>query len=109
MLRPGMFAYISLLITHSNDSILVPEEALMPQGNTMTVFKVVDGKAALTTITTGSRRLGNVEVLTGLNEGDTVITAGQMKIRDGGKVQVIPSDPPKNGDAAKPAPEEKKE
>lgn len=94
-LRPGMFAYLGLLVTHSDDSIMVPEEALIPQGDKVFVYKVVDGKASFTEITIGSRRIGKVEVLGGLKAGDTVITAGHMKIRDGSAVTVIPATPQK--------------
>lgn len=90
LLRPGMFAYVSLLIKHSEDSLMIPEAALLPQGEKMFVFKIVDGKVANTEITIGTRKPGKVEVLNGLKAGDVVITAGQMKIHDGAKVQVIP-------------------
>lgn len=106
LLRPGMFAYVSLLIKHSNESIMLPEEALIPQGNKVMVYKVVDKKAVITPITVGSRRLGQVEVVSGLSAGDVVITAGHMKLHDGAKVEIVPDEPENGSHAPKEAEEE---
>jgi membrane fusion protein (multidrug efflux system) len=88
-LRPGMFARISLHIAEKDNALLIPEEALWPIGNKQFVYKIVDGKVALTEITTGYRRKGEVEITAGLMTGDQVVTAGQMKIRDGAPVMVL--------------------
>jgi membrane fusion protein (multidrug efflux system) len=61
---------------------LIPEEALWPVGNDMFVYRVVDGKALMSKIKIGKRLKGQVEVLEGLSKEDTVITAGQMKLRN---------------------------
>jgi membrane fusion protein (multidrug efflux system) len=55
------------------------------------VFKVVDGKAVQTKVTIGERLLGRAEIRSGLAAGDTVVTAGQLKIRDGADVTVMPA------------------
>ena len=59
----------------------------MPQGQDQFVFRVVDGKAALTKVTAGIRRDGMVEIVDGLGPEDEVVTAGQLKLRDGAAVQ----------------------
>jgi membrane fusion protein (multidrug efflux system) len=53
------------------------------------VFKIVDGKVHLTRVVTGTRREGRVEIVEGLSAGDQVVTAGQLKIRDGSAVSVV--------------------
>jgi membrane fusion protein (multidrug efflux system) len=53
------------------------------------VFKIVDGKVHLTKVVTGTRRDGRVEIVEGLAPGDQVVTAGQLKIRDGTAVSVV--------------------
>ena len=58
--------------------------------------KVVDGKAALTKVSLGVRRAAQVEVVEGLAEGDLVVTAGQLKLREGALVKTV-------GDGAPPA------
>jgi len=52
------------------------------------VFRVVDGKALRTRVELGQRQVGIVEILRGLSDGDVVVTAGQIKIRDGSAIQV---------------------
>jgi membrane fusion protein, multidrug efflux system len=88
-LRPGLFARVTLVLNERNDAIQVPEQALMPQGQDQFVFRVVDGKAALTKVTAGIRRDGMVEILEGLGPEDEVVTAGQLKVRDGATVKPL--------------------
>ncbi len=89
LLRPGLFARITLLIAERPNAILVPEQALMPRGNDRFVFKVVDDKAVLTKVEIGQRRAGKVEIVQGLAPGDVIVTAGHLKLRDGSPVQAV--------------------
>jgi membrane fusion protein (multidrug efflux system) len=89
-LRPGLFVRVSLVLNERNDAIQVPEQALVPQGQDQFVFKVADGKAALTKVQVGIRRDGMAEITDGLAPGDVVVTAGQLKIRDGVPVKPVP-------------------
>ena len=82
-LRPGMFARVRLLTKDDRDALVLPEQALVPQGEEQYVFRVVDGKAARTKVELGQRRDGRVEVVKGVAAGDTIVTAGQLKLRDG--------------------------
>jgi len=82
-LRPGMFARVRLLTKDERDALVLPEQALVPQGEDQYVFRVVDGKATRTKVETGQRRDGRVEVLKGVAPGETIVTAGQLKLRDG--------------------------
>jgi membrane fusion protein (multidrug efflux system) len=103
-LRPGQFARLQLDVGGANaTAILVPEQALMQDGQTRFVYTVVDGKAKRTEVQTGTRTPGFVQVTSGLKAGDVVITAGQAKpmMRDG--VPVMPA-PPQGAPDAKPAP-----
>lgn len=87
-LRPGLFARVTLILDRKEKALSVPEQAMVPQGDRHFVFKIVDGKVQLTKVTIGLRREGRVEIVDGLSEGDQVVTAGQIKIRDGGAVTV---------------------
>jgi membrane fusion protein (multidrug efflux system) len=89
-LRPGLFARVTLVLNERNDALQIPEQALVPQGQEQFVFRVVDGKAALTKVAVGIRREGMVEIIEGLGPQDQVVTAGQLKIRDGAPVQPLP-------------------
>lgn len=82
-LRPGLFARVALVLTEKADALVVPEQAIIAFGTDQFVFRIVDGKAAMTKVKLGIRRDAEVEIVDGLKPGDTVVTAGQMKLRDG--------------------------
>jgi len=92
-LRPGMFARVNVLLSTRPNAIVIPEQAIWPQGRDTFVFRVVDGKAMLTKIELGVRRPGEVEVLKGLAANDVVVTDGQIKLKDGAPVMVLPVQP----------------
>lgn len=92
-LRPGQFARVALgTAEQQGTALLLPEQALMQEGDTRFVYTIVDGKAKRVEIKTGQRVPGKVEVVGGLKAGDQVITAGQTKpmMRDGMGVMVLP-------------------
>jgi membrane fusion protein (multidrug efflux system) len=88
-LRPGLFARVTVLLQLKEDALSVPEQALVPQGDDQYVFKIVGGKARMTKVVIGTRREGRVEIVDGLAAGDEVVTAGQLKIRDGSAVSIV--------------------
>ena len=87
-LRAGMFVRARLLFGERQGVLMLPEQAVVPGGQPM-VFKVVEGKAMTTQVKLGVRRAAQVEVLAGLAAGDVVVTAGQLKLRDGAPVKTI--------------------
>ena len=91
LLRPGLFARVVLQVERRENAILVPEQAIVPIGNSMRLYKIVDGKAMSVEVTLGVRRNGDVEIRKGLEPGDRVVTAGQQKLRNGAPVTVVPS------------------
>lgn len=105
-LRPGMFARVTIITRAEKDALVLPEEALVPQGTEQYVFRVVDGKAARAKVETGQRRDGKVEILSGVDKGDVVVTAGQLKLRDGTPVRVAGAAPlkapPAGAESARP-------
>jgi membrane fusion protein (multidrug efflux system) len=90
-LRPGMFARVALVLEERPQALMIPEQALIPQGDLQTVFKVVDGMVVEAVVTTGLRKGGQVEIVQGLAVGDTVITAGHIKVRPGMPVTALPA------------------
>jgi membrane fusion protein (multidrug efflux system) len=66
----------------------VPESAIVQRGDGQFVYRVRDGKAELTRVRLGLRQTGRIEVVEGLAAGDTVVTAGQIKLRPGSAVKV---------------------
>ena len=88
-LRPGVFVRVRLILGERAAVPVVPEAALVPApGNTQFVYRVDDGKVKRVEVRTGQRRQAVVEVVEGLEAGAVVVTAGQLKLRDGAAVNV---------------------
>lgn len=100
-LRPGMFARVRVIFGQRKGVLMLPEEALVP-GSAPMVFKVVDGKATTAKVKIGVRRDARVEVVEGLAAGDLVVTAGQLKLREGAPVRPIGEGAPAAPAAAAP-------
>ena len=88
-LKPGQFARVALETSRNAAALVIPEQALWPQGEQQNVYLIKDGKAELKPIKIGQRSAGLVEVVEGLSESDVVITAGQIKIGPGMPVQSV--------------------
>ncbi len=91
-LRPGMFARVKTVLDRQDETLWLPEHALVPRGTRHYVFQVEGGVAHLVEIRIGQRLEGEIEVVSGLTPGSIVVTAGQMKIRDGTRVRAINRD-----------------
>lgn len=89
LLYPGMFARVNLVLEERHGALTIPEQAIVPQGQDTFVFKAVSDKAALTKVKLGQRQAGTVEVTEGLQAGERVVVAGQMKLRDGAPIMAI--------------------
>ncbi len=111
-LRPGMFARVTAVFAVKPNALVVPEEAIVPQGGKQFVIKAIDpallpvqaasaaSAPALppdtklvsqrTEVKTGIRRAGQVEITDGLAEGDTIVVAGQQRLqKDGTALRVV--------------------
>ncbi|MEW8505853.1 MAG: efflux RND transporter periplasmic adaptor subunit [Candidatus Thiodiazotropha sp.] len=89
LLKPGMLMTVELL-HNPRRALVIPESALMPRGSDQFVF-VVEGKdnrVVKRKIAIGSRRPGEVEVVSGLQMGERVITHGTDKAKANGKVRI---------------------
>jgi membrane fusion protein (multidrug efflux system) len=93
-LRPGMFVRVRVITGERTNALLVPEEAIVPQGSEFFVYRVVDGQARRVAVKIGVRRDARVEIVDGLAAGDQVVTAGMRLSRDGQPVKVVNSPPP---------------
>jgi membrane fusion protein (multidrug efflux system) len=112
-LRPGMFARVTAVFAVKPNALVVPEEAIVPQGGKQFVIKAVE-PADLPTpaasagasapalppdtklvsqrveVKLGIRRGGQVEITDGLAEGDTIVVAGQQRLqKDGSPLRVV--------------------
>ena len=101
-LRSGMFARVATLFSVNDAALVVPEEAIVPQGGKQFVIKVVAPDAGATLppevkfvslrqeVKLGVRRQGKVEIVDGVALGDTVVVAGQQRLqKDGSPLRIV--------------------
>lgn len=87
-LRPGMFANVDLIIEEHNNVVIVPEKAVTEKDNKKVAFVMNEDKAEMREVTTGLESNGFVEILTGLNSGEKVITLGNYGLENGAKIVI---------------------
>lgn len=88
-LKPGLFAHITILTATKENALFVPEAAIVPRGTDSFVMRInAEHKIETVPLELGLRQQGKVEVISGLGEGDIVVTAGHLKLRDGMEVSV---------------------
>jgi membrane fusion protein (multidrug efflux system) len=91
LLLPGLLMTVTLF-KNPREALVVPEEALAPEGRREFVYLVEAGeppRAVKREITIGARRLGEVEIVDGLSAGDLVVIHGTMTLRDGRPVEIV--------------------
>ena len=103
-LRPGMFARVNAVFGSRENALVIPEEAIIPQGGRTFVVKIVAGDkpdvkvSERVVVKVGLRLPGKVEILEGLSAGDTVVTAGHQRLqKDGTVVRVVDVSQPGGG------------
>lgn len=94
-LRPGMFARVNTVFGVRDQALVIPEEAMVPQGGRQFVIKLQRNETGQwishrVEVKTGLRSPGKVEILEGLQAGDTVVRTGQQRLQqDGAAVTVV--------------------
>jgi RND family efflux transporter MFP subunit len=85
VLNPGTFGKVILEVSTKENSLAVPQKAILENSY---VFVVEGNKAVKKSITTGLKNTELIEVVSGLNEGDLVIVEGNFGLADGSPVEV---------------------
>ena len=89
LLRPGLLLQINLQ-KRVLDTLVIPEAALIPEGNSQSVYVVnSENKAIKTRVIVGQRRPGLVEIIDGLSPGQRVVVEGTLKMRPNASVRVL--------------------
>lgn len=88
LLRPGMFMTVDLQ-RDRGDVLLAPEQAIVPEGTAQYVFVIANGVAEKRAVILGRRIPGFVVISSGLTAGESVVTEGTHKVRDGSKVEIL--------------------
>jgi membrane fusion protein (multidrug efflux system) len=90
MLKPGLFGRVGILYDLHEDVPVIPRSAVITEDELSHVFVINDeGNAARREVQLGYEREGLIEVLVGLAQGETVVTAGKGSLSDGTLVEVV--------------------
>ncbi|QCK14150.1 efflux RND transporter periplasmic adaptor subunit [Mangrovivirga cuniculi] len=82
-LRPGQFTRVNINLEARENAILVPNQAVIPELDGHKVYLVENGKASVQKVNIGIRTPTEIEIMSGLNKGDSVITTGLLQINEG--------------------------
>jgi len=92
-LVPGVFAKVNLQLGKNDHALLIPTQSVIPQARNKQVVICRNGVAVFSVVETGVRDSSYVQILKGVNIGDTVITSGLMGLRPDAKLSVTKIDP----------------
>jgi membrane fusion protein, multidrug efflux system len=87
-LVPGTFAKVRMILGENRNAIMIPSNAVIPQARNKQVALYRGGMASMIDIDTGIRDSSNVQVLSGLKAGDTLVTSGLLFIKPGTKLKL---------------------
>ena len=87
-LIPGMLLNAKVIF-NEKQSLGVPEEALLIQGDDKYIYKINNNEIAQIKVAIGRRNFGKVEILSGLNENDLILAEGTNKVRPKSKVKIV--------------------
>jgi membrane fusion protein, multidrug efflux system len=88
--RPGFLARTTFALSARENALLIPSSALVTgTGGTTAVFVINEDRARRRTVTTGLTSEGRIEILSGLTEGEVVVSSGTTMVRDGGAVRMV--------------------
>ena len=86
VLKPGLFARVILYTGGMKDTVVVPNTALLYEGDQIKVYVVEDDRAKERPVKPGNKYGDEMEIVEGIKEGDKVVTAGQQGLSEGAKV-----------------------
>ena len=103
VLRPGMFSSVYVIVDTHRDALVIPKKALVLEGEGNQVYvyekdeETAAGRAVRRRIQTGFEDSERLEVVSGLSEGELVITVGQEGLRPGTGVRLVGEGAPATG------------
>ena len=87
ILIPGAFANVQLKLNENKNALMVPTQAIIPQERNKTIILAKNGKAVFVNVKTGVRQSSMIEVLNGVEVGDTVATTGILFLKPGANLR----------------------
>ncbi len=92
-LKPGMFARVNIVHDVHTNALLLPKDAVIAEDRESCVFVVRDSTAYRHTVETGYVNSSHIEVLSGVEAGDTVVTIGKGGLKDSSRVEMVSGEP----------------
>jgi RND family efflux transporter MFP subunit len=89
ILRPGMYATITILLDERSEALALPITAIIQDGQNSYCFCVESGQVQRKPIVLGLRNGNEVEVISGLNGSESIVLAQADSLRQGQQVEVI--------------------
>ena len=86
---PGAFVKVELALNDKSNSLFIPTEAIVPVLKGKKVFVIKEGVAEEKIVETGLRTEDNVQILSGLSIGDSVVVNGNYQLKKGAEVKVV--------------------
>lgn len=86
-IQPGTFVKV-MISTGETRGIMVPTNAIIPEASGKKLVVVKEGKASMVTVQTGIRKASQVEITSGLSQGDSVVVNGVLFARPGAPLKV---------------------
>lgn len=87
-LLPGTFANVTFNLSEKSDALLIPSQALIPKLKGQSVYVVREGKSMLVDVEIGERTENMIEVTSGLNAGDTILTTNLLRLKNNSAVKI---------------------
>jgi membrane fusion protein (multidrug efflux system) len=86
-LLPGAFANINIELSHSDSTLMIPTEAIVPQISGQLVYIARNGMVSSSPVDLGIRTDSTVEIVKGLKRGDTILTRGLQLVHPGSAIK----------------------
>lgn len=87
-LKDGLSGVMKVLNTKSGNRLVIPNKAIVEQMGENFVYVALGDSAKQRKVQLGPRLRDDIVILSGINDGDKVVTEGVQKLRDGGKIQI---------------------
>ncbi|MCF8297888.1 MAG: efflux RND transporter periplasmic adaptor subunit [Saprospiraceae bacterium] len=85
-LIPGAFSNVLLRLSENKNALMIPTQAIIPDEQTKSVIVAKNGIAHFTLVKTGTRKASKIEIIEGVQSGDTIITSGILFLKEGSKL-----------------------
>jgi membrane fusion protein, multidrug efflux system len=84
----GSFAQVNLLFGENTKALMIPTESVVPDARNKKVIVYHDGIAKFQIVTTGLRDSSKIEIVSGINAGDTIVTTGLLFLKPDAKITI---------------------